>query len=86
MNVQPIAAQDRRAVDLVLHINEELDSDRRTVVEQTLSTRQGICGARFHPTRTHLMVVGYDPKEINSTAILDIVTRQQLEAQLVGGL
>lgn len=86
MNVQPLEAQGRRSVDLVLHINDELDSDRRTMVEKTLATRQGICGAHFHPIRTHLMVVGYDPQEIDSVAILDIVMRQQLEAQLVGGL
>ncbi len=73
-------------VDLVVHVKHDLDTRRRTLVERALVSQQGVQRVNFNPQRSHLMLVGYDPLEIDSGAILELIGQHRLTAQLVGGL
>jgi len=68
---------------MVVHINELLDHQHRQTVEMLVEQVSGVSDARFNKTRHHLMIVDYDPRRVNSRAILTRVKRQDLHAQIV---
>ena len=85
MNVMELKCCTRK-VDVVVHVDEHLDESRRTHIEDVMEREAGIMKARFNNQRHHLMIVAYDPKRINSSAILNYIKGQNVSAQLVGGI
>ncbi len=73
-------------VDVVVHIDDHLDENRRTWIEDVVERKAGVMKARFNNQRHHLMIVAYDPRQINSVAILNSIKGQNVSAQLVGGI
>lgn len=72
------------APGLVIHVNDTLGDDRRSDLEVALSNRVGINDAHFNASRPHLLLVVYDPQQINSLEVLNHVHRQNVSAQLIG--
>jgi hypothetical protein len=70
--------------DLVMHVDDNLEENRRHDIEETLTRLQGVKQARFNAKRTHLMVVSYDPFRISSFEILAQLSGQNLCAARVG--
>lgn len=73
-------------VDVIVHIDEQLDKNRRTHIEDVVERKNGVMRARFNTRRHHLMIVAYDPKRINSSMVLNYIRHQEVNAQLVGGI
>lgn len=73
-------------VDVVVHVDDHLDENHRTHIESVMERAAGVMKARFNEQRHHLMIVAYDPKRINSAAILNYIKGQNVSAQLVGGI
>ena len=73
-------------IDVVVHVDELLDEQNRRRVEHNLLKATGVVRAYFNDKRQHLLVVGYDPVQINSSQILKLVRQHRLGAQLIGGL
>ena len=73
-------------LDIVVHVDELLDEQNRQRVEHAMIKATGVERASFNRERHHLLVIGYDPAQINSTKILKLVKKQQLNAQLIGGI
>lgn len=73
-------------VKIVLHIDEELDQVGRESIEQALAQSQGIVAAHINDTRHHLMLVDYEPQELNTSDVLHQVVQQGVHAELVGGI
>jgi len=73
-------------IDIVLHINEDLDAQDKQRVEQAMRQASGIGYAAFDRYRRHLLIIGYNPERTDSTKILELVRQQQLHPQLVVGL
>lgn len=73
-------------IDIVVHVDELLDEQNRRRVEHSLLKKAGVARATFNDERQHLLVVGYDPVQINSSQILHLVREHQLHAQLIGGI
>ena len=71
-------------VEIVVHVTEELDEDRRDNLTSTLANTHGITGAEFCPLRYHLMLVRYDTEAISSQGVLGSITSQNVHAQLIG--
>ena len=71
---------------IVVYVDELLDEQNRQRVEYTMLKATGIERARFNNDRQHLLVIIYDPDQINSSKILKLVKQQQLNAQLIGGM
>ena len=69
---------------LVIHVDDMLGDDRRSDLEMALSNRAGINDAYFNASRPHLLLVNYDPRQINSLEVLNQVQRQNVRAQLIG--
>lgn len=47
--------------DIMIHIDESLDSPTRAAMEDRLRMREGVVAPRFNPGREHLLVVAFDP-------------------------
>lgn len=73
-------------IDIVVHVDELLDEQNRRRVEFSILKASGVERASFSDERQHLLVVGYDPVQINSTEILKLVKQHSLSAQLIGGI
>ena len=73
-------------VDVIVHIDEQLDKHHRKHIEVVVENETGVMKARFNAQRHHLMIVAYDPKRINSSMVLNYIKHQKVNAQLVGGI
>jgi len=73
-------------VDIIVHVDELLDEQNRRRVEHAILKTAGVERAHFNDERQHLLIVGYDPAQTDSSQILRVVKQYQLNAQLIGGL
>ena len=73
-----------KAVELIVHINESLDEERRNGLVENISKDSGILSVEFTPLRHHLVRVRYDRQAVQSLDILQKIKRQNVNAQLVG--
>ena len=82
--VQPINIGAKNTVEIVVHVTEELDEDRRDNLTSTLANTHGITGAEFCPLRYHLILVRYDTDAFSSQDVLKRINSQEVHAQLIG--
>ncbi|MCF6190114.1 MAG: heavy-metal-associated domain-containing protein [Cocleimonas sp.] len=69
---------------VVVHINEELDSDHQEQLSQKVGSLNGVYSADVQEKRPHLMIVDYDPNQTKSLDVLSGVNSSGVHAQLVG--
>lgn len=70
--------------DVVIHIAEELDSDRVHDMERALSLQEGVISTCMHERRRHLLVVDYEPSRVRPGDLLSQVRAGGLHAVLIG--
>jgi len=70
--------------DVVIHVNETLDSQERHALEDQMREVDGVIAPRFNDRKTHLMIVAYDPDHTSTMALLDTVRSQGYHAQHCG--
>jgi hypothetical protein len=73
-------------IDIAVLVDEVLDEQNRRRVEYSLLKTTGVRRARFSDARQHLLVVGYDPRQIDAMRILKLVRQHQLHVRILGGL
>jgi len=73
-------------IDIVVQIDEDLDAQNKHRVEYTMLKATGIGYASFDKYRQHLLIIGYDPAQTDSSKILELVKKQHLNPQLVVGI
>ena len=73
-----------KAVELIVHINESLDEERRNGLVEKMTEDSGILSVEFTPLRHHLVRVRYDRETVRSMDILNKIKGQRVNAQLVG--
>jgi len=71
-------------VDLTIHINEKVSSDTRTKLQDEMRNMNGIMMASSRDKMPHFLMIGYDPKLINSNEIVHFVKNQGMQAQIIG--
>ncbi len=69
---------------VVVHINEELDSDHQETLSQKVGSLNGVYSADVQEKHPHLMIVDYDPNQTKSFDVLSGVNNSGVHAQLVG--
>lgn len=72
--------------DVVIHINETLDSKNRERLSNNVCHIDGVISAGLKDKRPHLMIVSYNPVETKSIDVLAGVRNSGMHAQLVGWL
>jgi len=75
---------DIQLADVVVHIDQTLEHDRRSKIEEELRAIDGVVSVHNPDDRPHLAIVEYNPNKTNSATILNTVTVQGVRAELVG--
>ena len=70
--------------DVVVHIDQTLESQQRSQIEDELRAINGVVSVHNPDDRPHLSVIGYNPDLTNSGAILSTITNQGVHAELIG--
>lgn len=70
--------------DVLIHIDEEISDDYIHGLEREISSKDGVYSACAHVNARHLMLVEFDPSDIQAHELLHTVTSHGLHAELVG--
>ena len=71
-------------VDVLIHVNEDLDNRQQVELEQSLRELDGVIAPRFNSTHPHLMLVAFNPRHVQSRTLLKQVESVGYHAQLIG--
>ena len=74
----------KNAVEVVVHIKEDLGDEQRDLVVSALEKTDGIIGAEFCQLRNHLLLAKYDRDIFSSQDVLKSFNSLNLEARLIG--
>lgn len=69
--------------DVLIHVNERLDSQARQSLEEEMRQVEGVIAPRFSPGHEHLMVVAFNPAQVHTSALLQKVQSFGYGAQLI---
>ena len=75
---------DIQLADVIVHIDETLENDRRAQIEDQLRAIDGVVSVHNPDDKPHLAIVEYNPEKTSSAVILHTVTTQGVQAQLIG--
>jgi hypothetical protein len=75
---------DIQLADVVVHIDQTLERERRSEIEEQLRAIDGVVSVHNPDDRPHLSIVEYNPDKTSSSDILTTVTLQGVHAELVG--
>jgi len=81
---QGVDVDEKRIVEIIVHISEELDDGRRDSLVSVLKDSKGITDAEFCPLRSHLLLVRYDRNIFSSQDVPADVSSKNLNARLIG--
>ena len=70
--------------DIVIHINEDLNEDRIHELERELGSDPGILCACMHEKTHHLLIVDFDPDQVQPSSIVHSIRHRGLHAQMIG--
>jgi hypothetical protein len=70
--------------DVLIHIDDALESDRRQGLETRLREIDGVVSVKNPDDRPHLTLVQYVPDKVNAQNLLTVVTDEGVRAELVG--
>ena len=70
--------------DVMIHINESLDTEARSSLENSMREIEGVVSPRFNAGKEHLLVVAYDPEKTTTLDLLEKTRAAGYTAQLVG--
>ena len=81
---QSLPNQEKSAVEIVVHVSEDLGGEQRNLVVSALEKTDGIIGAEFCVTRNHLVIAKYDRDIMSSQGVLKSFNSLKLDAKLIG--
>ena len=70
--------------DVIIHVNESVDHNRRTEIADMIRNHKGVMGVAHHDEKPHLLIVEYDPEEVHAKELLQVALSEGVHAQLVG--
>lgn len=70
--------------DVIIHINESLDAEARTTLENSVRKVEGVVSPGFNAGKAHLLLVTYDTETTNSMVLLETVRAAGYTGQVVG--
>lgn len=70
--------------DVMIHINESVEHDRRVEIADSIRARAGVMGVAHHDEKPHLLIVEFDPATVHTKDLLQATLDQGVHAQLVG--
>jgi hypothetical protein len=70
--------------DVMIHINESLNEEARSSLEDTLRKVEGVVTPRFNAGKEHLLMIAYDTEKTNTAVLLEKTRTAGYTAKLVG--
>lgn len=70
--------------DVMIHINESLDEEARTSLENAMQKIEGVVSPRFNAGKEHLLMIAYDTEKTSTAVLLANARAAGYTAQLVG--
>jgi hypothetical protein len=80
----PTLNEAKNAVEIVVHVSENLEDQQRSNLVTALEQEAGIVSAEFCPLRYHLILVRYDRDHYSSHDVLTAFDTQKVNARLIG--
>ena len=74
------------STDIVIHINDALDTEHRSKLSKKVRTIKGVESASVADNKPHLMIVAYNAAETKALDVLNNMRNLGTKAQLVGWL
>jgi hypothetical protein len=71
-------------VEVVIHVDDDLNTEQRSALVESLQRHDGVEMARFTDGRRHLMLIDYDASKLNTTDVLGYVRQENVNAELIG--
>ena len=75
---------DVQLADVTVHIDENLDAERRVEIEGRLRSIEGVISVHNPDNRPHLTVIEFIPTKTSTGAILETVKAEGVHAELIG--
>ncbi|MBK9243751.1 MAG: ATP-binding protein [Burkholderiales bacterium] len=69
---------------MLVHVDQTSSHDRLASLTKAIAAVNGVSTAEDHDAKPHLVIVTYDPAQVNSQQILAVVKAQGLGAELIG--
>ena len=76
----------KNSTDIVIHVDEEMDSQRRDKFSNTVQELHGVLSASIQDSRPHLMMVAYNPEKTKALEVVTGIRNTGLHAQLISWL
>lgn len=70
--------------DVLVHVNENLDEEAMSSIEQDMRMKDGVVSVGRHPGQRHLLMVVYDSGITHAVSLLNPFRAQGLHAQVIG--
>ena len=70
--------------DVMIHINESLNEEARSSLENTLRKVDGVVSPRFNAGKEHLFMIAFDTERTSTAALLEQTRAAGYTAQVVG--
>ena len=75
---------DIQLADVTLHVDQTLQAEEMSKIEEAFRQRDGIVSVHFNPQRRHLMLVEYNPQKVRSRDLIDMLRFLGLRGELIG--
>ncbi len=75
---------DIQLTDVTIHVDEDLGPRQRAAIEAELRAFVGVISVRNSDRTPHLLMVEYDPADVSSSQLLEIVKAQGVHAEMIG--
>lgn len=69
--------------DVIIHVSNQTSPKQRDELLNQLKRAEGVVSQTFSKEKKHLLLIEYDPKATNSSALLNRVKEKGFESQLV---
>ena len=83
-HVANVTNEAKNAVEVVVHVSEDLGEEQRNLVVSALNKADGIIGAEFCLLRNHLVLTKYNKDIYSSQDVLKRFNALNLKAKLIG--
>ena len=70
--------------DVMIHINESLNDEARSALENKMRKVEGVISPGFNAGKEHLLLIAYNSEKTNTAVLLEKTQEAGYTAQLVG--
>jgi len=70
--------------DVTIHVDETLTEEHLARISEAVRGHDGVMAVAHREDKPHLIIVEYNPAQVTSAGLLEVVTAQGVQAELIG--